>query len=630
MLCQRDSKERGPVKARTKDIDPGTPSGIKKWAEQRLALLEELRVDMNVQKLSKHFEFEGFQIQMWTSEVQDFLRIKGGCPDRMGFFLTKNAEGKYFARYFDAKVEEINPITGLPRPDPDPAKRTKFYVLPTNLQSTLFVNVNAAKFTGKMREVVGCEHVVVGKNTIFSHTYDKTHGLVEITKKFFIVEITRDGVWAAPLDKPTGCCAGAAVVTPYQPTDAEIAADPSLQQYRDQLSLEWAFSVQRPGVVLLIDAATMDAAYALGNPWYSEQGWAFSASGTQAQNVIVDTITHPILGAPQLAYRGTRHVITFTLADGVLTGALTTPDLQKNFTLYLNGALVAAPTSNETWSLEGATQTAGLHLISQAYTEDAPVHVYFDQEIAIVTRCQSVVEVFSSPGAETDGTVWVRRQGFVSPLYSSYLQTGTVTYWTDREPKDGDPTKDTINRHVFGDNISRKTFVVQPCDREVGLYCIHKELFETVEPGEVPTDQFSPFTGTGPPVSILDDHDILAHLDAASNGIDELNMYDDIFFTGSTVDDFFKHDISTFFLGTTGSNETAVSRIFGQHGNLLKNDIRYAHAAYILRPGVRVSSGVWAKGSRHIIGASFVEPGTDEDLLAFVGRTGLKQGQKPQ
>lgn len=212
-----------------------------------------------------------------------------------GFLLARTgstSNAKFWAMFNDAYTEEIDPPTGAPRPDPDPAVRTKRQSLPPTLRSGNPGNyVLGSMFTGQMRTVVQCEFSR-GQETKFSHTWSRTHGLLEFPRphmsgsdlaaeklnrqrrKYFVLEVSPAGVYAAPVTFGMSC-ASCALVNEYV-LDGSIS-----------LNLAAFHAANPTGKVQRVMAAEAIApAFAQGSPWYNACGWAFSYSGTKAANVV--------------------------------------------------------------------------------------------------------------------------------------------------------------------------------------------------------------------------------------------------------------------------------------------------------------------------------------------------------
>ena len=146
--------------------------------------------------------------------------------ENLGFLLARSGAAlapKFWAHYADGVVEEINPASGFPRPEPDPAVRSKRVSLPPTMQTQngLFIK-HGSKFSGLIRRAVQCQYSR-GLETKFSHLWTKTHGIIEYpsprhvgatkgeeatllaTRRQWIIEISASGVFAAPLEIGTDC-----------------------------------------------------------------------------------------------------------------------------------------------------------------------------------------------------------------------------------------------------------------------------------------------------------------------------------------------------------------------------------------------------------------------------------------
>lgn len=232
-----------------------------------------------------------------------------------GFLLTRETTGegtKFYAFYANGDVEEIDPPNGTPRPVPDPAVRSLNVVIPPSLQSGIPEQYNTgSKFSGAIRPVVQSEHSR-GIETRFNWRWSKTHGLLEhprprfvgadefeeaelrAERKHYVIEVTSLGVFAAPVVIGANS-ATYGLIQEYLPTDDQLAANPGWQQYRDELSLWWAFTLGGSGKVLqLLTPVEIAGAYAHGIPWDENIGWAFDIYGREAANVVSITRTDGI------------------------------------------------------------------------------------------------------------------------------------------------------------------------------------------------------------------------------------------------------------------------------------------------------------------------------------------------
>jgi hypothetical protein len=321
---------------------------------------------------------------------QHYVTVIGGaeCTDKRGFLLTRTGPN-YDAAYNDGVVERINPIDGQPRPEPDPADRTKGYKVPAQLRVAASSRLSASRFSGLMRLAVGCYHAA-GKDAPFSYTFAKTHGILRLdvpvgnpavlTPRYWVIEISQSGVFAAPIEN-TGKCCDSWSITRYTPTADEIAEQPSLEGFKTTLSLSWAFSVGKPRVLQLMSSGDVSTAYASGSPWYADCGWAFSASGVSAQNVVVSESSTPL----PAHYLCSRFKFSFSLdINDNPVAQLTTLDLQQVAT-FPEFSAVWAPTGSNNWVNSSFLTAAQINSMPFA-SQNAPVHVYYEGEDEIVTR----------------------------------------------------------------------------------------------------------------------------------------------------------------------------------------------------------------------------------------------------
>jgi hypothetical protein len=302
-----------------------------------------------------------------------------GCQDRRGFLLTRTLADEYFALYNDGVVEEIDPITGTPRPEPDPAVRTKDYVVPSQLRGDPTTNTNAGKFSGLMRLAVGCYHVR-GLEAPFSYSHAKTHGILKLGIKHWFIEISASGVFAAPVSN-TGRCCDSWSIAKYIPTAEEIAEQPSFAPFAETLSLNWAFDNGKPGVLRLVEAGTITAAFSNGTPWHVDCGWAFSASGVVAQNVVQSETG---AGASR-RWLCSRFRFDFSLGtDGNPVAVYSNPELSQ-VAQFPDFSGVWLPQDNNTWEKVNGLTDAEM-AASTFSSQNAPIHVYYDGEEEVLTR----------------------------------------------------------------------------------------------------------------------------------------------------------------------------------------------------------------------------------------------------
>ncbi len=237
-----------------------------------------------------------------------------GARENQGFLLTRTGSigsPTFYAHYVDGLVETINPPGGFPRPDPDPAVRTKKVVLPTSLRAGVPEDYkHGSRYSGQIRRAVQCAYSR-GLETKFAYGWTKTHGLLEYPRPrqvgataaleqiaaalrhFWLIEVSSAGVFAAPLKVGLTCIKCATNLSSYQPTAAQLALNPGWSIYQSEISLAWAYANRNEGgaVQRLLTAVEIAPAYVHGSPWYEAMGWAFSYSGHEAANVVAKSIT---------------------------------------------------------------------------------------------------------------------------------------------------------------------------------------------------------------------------------------------------------------------------------------------------------------------------------------------------
>jgi hypothetical protein len=308
-----------------------------------------------------------------------FLHIEAvtGCTDRRGFLMSRRAQVNT-ALYNDGVSERIYEP---PRPKPDPSVRTKGYIIPAQLAFSQLARVSASKFSGLMRLAVGCYHAR-GAEAPFSYDHAVTHGIVKtptvVNNKpvtlYWIVEISVLGVYAAPIAN-TGKCCDSWGVSHYMPHPK----NPLLPT----LSLHTAFVAHRPGVRELVGGSTMADVYGDGSPFFEGSGWAFSASGAEAQSVLADG--QSVGGIPY--FRTARWKFTFSLVDANLTADLVAVERHK-VVLFTRGNTFWFPLDDGRWA---ASDMALTTLDAETVTNvvgmsEGPVHVFYAGEVEQVTR----------------------------------------------------------------------------------------------------------------------------------------------------------------------------------------------------------------------------------------------------
>lgn len=301
------------------------------------------------------------------------------ATERRGFLMTKvAADSTYWARYVDGFTEKIDPITGVPRPDPDLATRTKKYVVPGNLTASASTRTRASQYSGLMRMAVGCFHSR-GKNSPFSYTFAKTHGIVKKmvagTAKYWVVEIAAAGCYAAPIPFK-GKCSNSFNVNAY------------LQTLDSALDLAWAFTNKPDAGV--ISLGTPGTAYT-HNPWFARCGWAFSYSGHEAQ-----IVTQRKLLTPTPHFLCDRWKLEFALAGESLSMTATKVEADKAFTTIPNSLLWWPDTVAGTWNAAVAEGTFSFG------NQDAPIHVYYDGDTEVISRWKYEKATISGTNTPSD------------------------------------------------------------------------------------------------------------------------------------------------------------------------------------------------------------------------------------
>jgi hypothetical protein len=405
------------------------------------------------------------------------VRYTAGVPNP-GFLLARTGpqiEPKFWAMFNDAFTEQIDPPSGAPRPDPDPAVRTKNQSLPPTLQSgDADAYTLPSRFSGQMRKVVQCEHSR-GIETRFSHTWSRTHGLLEFPqphrsgsdkaaetalrsqRKYFVIEISSAGVYAAPVEFGIDCLRCA----PINEYMLEGESTLNLAQ----------FYIENPaGRVQRVMSDTQIApAFAFGSPWYAGLGWAYAYSGIKAANVVVrsgsdgysfyetrivrlafsvtmanqsaativrsgsdaivlsaahgfiDDEVVSISGADQEEYNGahivrnaTDDAFRFTVAgtpSSPATGTIViadindAPSVSATLTIDAPGRVIFKQQGGSTlWYPESNGVWRGVLPLNADQTVDGPVHVFFDGEDEIVTRWSNDVANHVFVETSTSGT----------------------------------------------------------------------------------------------------------------------------------------------------------------------------------------------------------------------------------
>lgn len=319
-------------------------------------------------------------------DVTDFT-----CSDLDGFLLwRKNITGvnHWYAAFTDGTQEEILPID-----EQTGDERLAGYEIPPVIQASPgnIPPVSSSLYSGQMREVVQCYYLGRDFNP-FGYLADATHGLLEYPRRvieegadltrgnYYIVEIGRRGVFAAPINATDRCC-DSWDVTEY------LAGEDETAQFRQTLSLAWnaldRAPANRPTVYTLLTTADMTPVYNYGTPFSPLAGWAFSQSGHEAQHVFqTESFTGFDIGsATPNRYNCTRIKITFTVdAQDVPSAAITVVEVNRWCTFHRPNNALWVPSG----SMNGTYDGIYIHL-NEIPGQDAPVHVFYvnDQECVL-------------------------------------------------------------------------------------------------------------------------------------------------------------------------------------------------------------------------------------------------------
>lgn len=235
---------------------------------------------------------EGFPTLSENGLMEDKIVLAMVGRDFEGFLLTLATApnpDEYRAYYVDGEIELIDPITGVPRPDPDPAVRTKFLKLPAALTPA------PSTFTGQIRRIVQC-YASQGRVNPYRSNYEVSHGILEYPfprvigataaeertnaslRKFWIIEISSAGVYMAPVTVGVKClsCMTATI-------NAYLNAG--------RVDLAWTFVNNNDAglVEQLLDDTDIADAFPAGGDLATNHNtsWAFSYSGRKASNVLL-------------------------------------------------------------------------------------------------------------------------------------------------------------------------------------------------------------------------------------------------------------------------------------------------------------------------------------------------------
>lgn len=355
------------------------------------------------------------------SDKEAFLLVlNDGTEDTPGYGLLTNPtdDDTFFAYYTDAVEEEIDPIEGTPRPDPETAERTKFYRVPTELRNAYAGPVDpdipnfdpigylptnqrsASLFTGQAREATQCFHLR-GRDTTLQHNANVTHGIVEFphprvvgtdaaderskhgSRKFWMVEISSSGVYAVRTPNSKRCCdswtTGASVPDGHVNTLADRFADSD------------------PKVTKLLDDSDMTDLTDTYFPVNRSVGWAFSYSGHEAQYVGMKKVAGKFLAA--------RAKISFALVDDVLEATFSMEESDVTMASIFGSTLqwgYGLDPTDFSFRIDILNTWIGVATYSPYdETQDAPFHVHYDGDTEMVFRARYRIDT-PSGGVDTE------------------------------------------------------------------------------------------------------------------------------------------------------------------------------------------------------------------------------------
>lgn len=311
------------------------------------------------------------------------------CSDLDGFLLWRKSVlgvNTYFGAFTDGTSEEIKPLA-----DQTGDERLAGWEIPPIIMSSPYnlPPISSSLYSGQMREVVQCYYMGRDFNP-FGYLNDKTHGIMENPERnpeedpapgdFYVIEISSQGVYAAPVKGGSRCC-DSWDVTDYLAGEGEPPA------YRSVLNLAWNALLRapekRPTVYTLIPGSAMLPVYNLGEPFSPLAGWAFSRSGRQAQQVLQrEEFNGFDFGTTaENRYDCSRIKLTFDVVDGIPTGSVAIVETGRKCTFHRPNNVLWVPSALQNGTYDGIY----VHL-NEVNGQDAPVHVFYTGEQERVLR----------------------------------------------------------------------------------------------------------------------------------------------------------------------------------------------------------------------------------------------------
>lgn len=392
---------------------------------------------------------EGFPTLSENGLPEDKIVLAMVGKEFQGFLLTVDTvpdPDEHRAYYVDEAIELIDPITGTPRPEPDPAVRTKFLKLLTPVGS-------AAGFTGQMRRLAQC-YQIQGRSVPYRTSYTLSHGILEYPypraigatveeenlnaslRKFWIIEISEDGgVYVAPVTVGRKCLSC-------------MTSTINAYLHGGRVDLAWTFANNNEAglVQQLLTAEDIEEAYDDVGSWAGNVSWAFSYSGQKASNVVLryfadDTVvaTGATLDSTFEDPPGSHYAIINAPGHGVLFNEEVRAISNSAFTFKLAGGQAGyddfPPTTDtltfpfdpddEDELVDPFTIKKAAHFTGQRFDIDFAVE-YPKQAATIVLLSPGVAQVTSAAHGISEGALAVV-EGADQPEYNGAHAASSVT-----------------------------------------------------------------------------------------------------------------------------------------------------------------------------------------------------------
>jgi len=356
-------------------------------------------------------------------------------------FLLLRSGSQYFAHFTNGGDEEITPIDGLPRPDPETAVKTKNYKVPLQLRDAQRYTKASARFTGRMRLTVAQFHGR-GEESPFHSTYTKTHGIVckatvlppplgTPKNKYWVVEIITTGADKGIYTAPVQFLESNSITKSLKPSSlfpyySSIAfPGPSTNS---NLDLAWAFSVALPGVEKIYGGSGFPDGDQ--SPFYEAYGWAFSKSGHEAQNIVGRRVFQALSDPNELnrdiataeLMRVNRYKLEFgttgsDISNLSLTATLSNPDAEKLFIMNRGNVdhrmyVPFSEVSGDLTKYKYTSRAAGTVHLETPQPDitgliHAPIHVHYNDDTEFIVYYHRDAETTRTPFSGGGTAGWV-------------------------------------------------------------------------------------------------------------------------------------------------------------------------------------------------------------------------------